>query len=442
MDRRDRTLTHSLLCGLIGSGIQRSLSPALQQDEARQHGIRLHYQLIDLDASSRGVAALPTLIEAARLMCFAGLNITYPCKQLVIPLLDALSAEAEAIGRSTPVRIGERLVGHNTDGPGWSWGFRRALPGADLSCVVLLGAGGAGSACADAVLRLGAARLVICDQDAPRAAVLATRLNAHLHGGRASASTDLRAALQGASGLIHATPTGMAATPGMPLPEDWLRRTMWVSEVVYVPLETPLLNARRIGCATPDGATWTWARPSVPSALHRPRRRRTRVDAHFRRLVRDEPPPRRRGVPSPQFPWAWTASSSSSTPQPQARRRAPAADGLRRGGPPPTARSCCRQGGMNVIVNSHDATSGSPALSAMACVRDADTPVSPAVDRRLGDRAPPPPWARIPGIPGVGDSLVYFVPRAISPSGVDFVPLAAADPSRPPSAGLLIQRGR
>ena len=108
-------------------------------------------------------------------MCFAGLNITYPCKQLVIPLLDALSAEAEAIGAvNTVVRTGSQFVGHNTDGPGWSWGFRRALPGADLSSVVLLGAGGAGSACADAVLRLGAARLVICDHDAPRAAARPT----------------------------------------------------------------------------------------------------------------------------------------------------------------------------------------------------------------------------------------------------------------------------
>ena len=146
----------SLLCGLIGAGIQRSLSPALQQEEARHHGIRLHYQLIDLDASSRGAEALPMLIEAARIMRFAGLNITYPCKQMVIPLLDAVSESAEAIGAvNTVVRTDDRLVGYNTDGSGWSWGFRRALPRADLSCVVLLGAGGAGSACADAVLRLG-----------------------------------------------------------------------------------------------------------------------------------------------------------------------------------------------------------------------------------------------------------------------------------------------
>jgi len=278
----------SLLCGLIGAGIQRSLSPALQQDEARQHGLRLHYQLIDLDASSRGTAALPTLIDAARLMCFAGLNITYPCKQLVIPLLDAVSDEAEAIGAvNTVVRRGDRLVGHNTDGSGWSWGFRRALPGADLSCVVLLGAGGAGSACADAVLRLGAARLVIVDQDAPRAAALAARLNAHLGGGRASASTDLRATLQGASGLIHATPTGMAALPGLPLHEDWLRPTMWVSEIVYVPLETALLKtARRVGCATVDGGHMNVGQAIGAFKLFTGLDAdAARMDAHFRRLV-------------------------------------------------------------------------------------------------------------------------------------------------------------
>src|SRR6185369_13464316 len=136
-----------VLCGLIGTGIQRSLAPALHEEEARHHGIRLHYQLIDLDAAGAGVGALPSLIAASRIMGFAGLNITYPCKQRVIPLLDALSDEARAIGAvNTVVREGDRLVGYNTDGSGWSWGFGRALPQADLSRVALLGAGGAGSA--------------------------------------------------------------------------------------------------------------------------------------------------------------------------------------------------------------------------------------------------------------------------------------------------------
>jgi shikimate dehydrogenase len=211
----------------------------------------VHYQLIDL-AQREGV--LPELMRAARVMGFAGLNITYPCKQSVIPLLDALSEEARAIGAvNTVVRESERFVGYNTDGSGWSWGFRRALPAADLSRVVLLGAGGAGSACADAVLRLGAQQLVIVDRERGRAADLAERLNRYFPG-KVTTAGDAAAGLQGASGLIHATPVGMAALPGMPLPEKLLQRSMWVSEVVYVPLETPLLQAaRRIGCATADG---------------------------------------------------------------------------------------------------------------------------------------------------------------------------------------------
>src|SRR2546430_963144 len=195
---------------------------------------------------------------------------------------------ARAIGAvNTVVREGERLVGHNSDGSGWSWGFRRALPKADLSRVVLLGAGGAGSACADAVLRLGAQRLVVFDRDAPRAESLAKRLNGYLDGNRASASPDLRAALDGASGLIHATPTGMAQLPGMPLPEEWLRPTMWVSDIVYVPLETPLLKAaRRIGCETADGGHMNVGQAVGAFKLFTgfdadP----ARMDAHFRRLV-------------------------------------------------------------------------------------------------------------------------------------------------------------
>ena len=245
---------NSILCGLIGAGIQGSLAPALQEEEARHHGLRLHYRLIDLDERG-GEEALPALIAAARAIGFEGLNITYPCKQAVIPLLDELSPEARAIGAvNTVVREGSRLIGHNTDGSGWSWGFRRALPQADLSRVVLLGTGGAGAACADAVLRLGAASLVLVDQEPARAAALAQRLNENFSGKRASASTDLASALAGASGLIHATPVGMAKLPGMPFEASLLRPDLWLSEVVYVPLETALLQAaRRIGCATVDG---------------------------------------------------------------------------------------------------------------------------------------------------------------------------------------------
>jgi shikimate dehydrogenase len=246
-----------LLIGLIGAGIQHSLSPALHEQEAREQGLRLHYQLIDVERSADGAGALPRLIDAARTMGFAGLNITYPCKQAVIPLLDALSDEAAAMGAvNTVVFDAGRATGHNTDGSGWAWGFRRTLPAADLSRVVLLGAGGAGSAIAHAVLRLGAGRLSLVDADAARSSALADELNKRYGGSRARGGFDADAALADATGLIHATPTGMAKMPGLPLPERLLRSSLWVSEIVYFPLETALLAAaRRAGCAVCDGGT-------------------------------------------------------------------------------------------------------------------------------------------------------------------------------------------
>jgi shikimate dehydrogenase len=242
------------LVGLIGVGIQQSLTPAMQEEEARRHGLRLHYQLIDLDLTPGSLAELPALLTAARIMGFAGLNITYPCKQAVLPLLDELSPEAQAMGAvNTVVNRDGRLVGHNTDGSGWAWGFRRALPEADLGRVVLLGAGGAGSAIAQAVLGLGAAQLRIVDTEAARAQGLADALNAR-HGGRVQALPDVAQALEGATGLIHATPTGMAKLPGLPLPAALLRPSLWVCEVVYFPIETELLKAARAaGCRTVDG---------------------------------------------------------------------------------------------------------------------------------------------------------------------------------------------
>jgi shikimate dehydrogenase len=277
-----------LLLGLIGSGIQRSLTPAMHEEEARHHGLDAHYQLIDLDRTQASVDALPTLLAAARTMGFAGLNITYPCKQAVIPLLDELSDEARAMGAvNTVVVRGKRLVGHNTDGSGWAWGFRRALPQARLDHVVQLGAGGAGSAVADAVLRLGATSLAIIDREPARAEALAASLNAQHAGERAQPGRDLAAELEGASGLVHCTPTGMDKLPGLPLPAALLRPDLWVSEIVYFPLETALLReARARGCATADGGGMAVGQAVGAFRLFTGREPDpARMEAHFRRLI-------------------------------------------------------------------------------------------------------------------------------------------------------------
>ncbi|BCD88933.1 shikimate dehydrogenase (NADP(+)) [Pseudomonas solani] len=247
----------SVLAGLIGSGIQASRTPALHEHEGDAQGLRYLYRLIDLDPLQLDVSALPQLLEAAERTGFTGLNITFPCKQAIIPLLDELSPEARGIGAvNTVVLRGGRRVGHNTDCLGFAEGFRRGLGDVARERVVQMGAGGAGAAVAHALLAEGVGTLVIFDVDARRAQSLADNLNQHFGAGRAHAGKDLPGALATAEGLVNTTPMGMAKLPGTPVPAELLRPALWVAEIVYFPLETQLLkDARALGCRTLDGGT-------------------------------------------------------------------------------------------------------------------------------------------------------------------------------------------
>ncbi len=245
----------SFLVGLIGAGIQRSLTPAMHQHEGAAQGRGYVYKLIDLQQLGLTADALPQLLDKAEREGFCGLNITHPCKQLVIPLLHELSDDARALGAvNTVLFLDGRRIGHNTDWSGFTAAFARGLDGAGLARVVQLGAGGAGAAVAYAALKMGAAQLALFDTDGGRAAKLAASLAALFGPGRVTAGHDLPAAMAAADGLIHATPTGMAAYPGLPLPAALLRPAHWVAEIVYFPLETALLRAARdAGCRTLDG---------------------------------------------------------------------------------------------------------------------------------------------------------------------------------------------
>jgi len=247
----------SYLVGLIGSGIGPSLSPALHEREAARQGLRYLYRLIDIDTLGVPPEAVGDLVRSARDLGFDGLNITHPCKQLVIEHLDELAPQAEALGAvNTVVFEDGRAVGHNTDVTGFAASFARGLPDVPLERVVQLGAGGAGAAVAHAMLTLGAERVTVVDALGERAADLAGALNRHFGAGRAAAAApdQLARVVGAADGIVHATPTGMAAHPGLPLAAELLHPRLWVAEVVYRPLETELLRtARATGCAALDG---------------------------------------------------------------------------------------------------------------------------------------------------------------------------------------------
>jgi shikimate dehydrogenase len=244
-----------ILVGLVGAGIQSSLTPRLHEAEAAAQGLRYIYKLIDLETLGIGGEALPELVTAAERLGFNGLNVTHPCKQSVIPLLHELSNDARAIGAVNTVLLKDgRRIGHNTDSWGYAESFLRGLAGAKRDRVVQLGAGGAGSAVAHAGLILDVGELTIFDTDRVRAEQLTAALTARFGRGRAVAGTDLSRAIAAADGLINATPVGMAKYPGMPLPPELLTCDIWVSEIIYFPIETELLRAARaLGCRTLDG---------------------------------------------------------------------------------------------------------------------------------------------------------------------------------------------
>lgn len=247
----------SVLAGLIGAGIQASRTPALHEQEGDAQHLRYLYRLIDLDQLGLDSSALPELLRAAEQMSFTGLNITFPCKQSILPLLDELSPEARGIGAVNTVVLKDgKRVGHNTDCLGFAEGFRRGLPDVARRQVVQMGAGGAGAAVAHALLSEGVEQLNIFDVEPQRAQSLADNLNQHFGSARARAGGDLSSALHSADGLVNTTPMGMAKLPGMPVPVELLRAQLWVAEIVYFPLETELLrNARALGCRTLDGGT-------------------------------------------------------------------------------------------------------------------------------------------------------------------------------------------
>ncbi|RSM91563.1 shikimate dehydrogenase [Kibdelosporangium aridum] len=246
------------LVGLVGAGIETSLTPPLHEREADELGLRYLYRTLDLTTLGLPPESIGELLAAAKLSGYDGLNITHPCKQLVLDHLDDLSPEADALHAvNTVVFADGKTIGHNTDLSGFARNLALGLPDVSLDRVVLLGAGGAGAAAAHALLTMGAGTVHVFDTEWERGDVLARSLRSRFDADRAvtgRVDDDLPRALRKADGLVHATPTGMAAYPGLPLPANLIEPHLWVADVVYRPLNTELLmTARAKGCRVLDG---------------------------------------------------------------------------------------------------------------------------------------------------------------------------------------------
>lgn len=249
--------SESHLVGLIGSGITHSLTPPMHEEEADRQGVRYLYRPIDLDVIGRPGSDAGDLLRWGHDLGFTAFNITYPCKQTVIDELDELSDDARRLGAVNTVLVRDgRFIGHNTDHSGFARGLATGLAEADLSTVVQLGTGGAGSAVAYALLAAGAQTLYLSELDAQRASDAASAFAALFPDRRIEpiGPADLPRVMPAATGLVNATPVGMHHHPGMPLDAHLLRPELWVADVVYRPVETELLRrAAALGCRVLDG---------------------------------------------------------------------------------------------------------------------------------------------------------------------------------------------
>jgi len=245
-----------MLVGLLGANIMGSLSPSLFADAFAAADIDGFYHLMDADRLNE--KRLAAMLDAVKAAGFAGVNVTYPFKQDIIPLLDAVDPEAREVGAVNTVVIAPdgRTTGFNFDRRGWRNAFIESF-GADAAKgakVVMVGAGGAGRAVSCALMDLGVASLIISDQDGKRAAALAAELASHFGDARVAVSKDLAADIAAADGVVNATQTGMRGFPGNPVPASSLRRQQWAADVIYTPIETEFIKAAAAkGCRTMSG---------------------------------------------------------------------------------------------------------------------------------------------------------------------------------------------
>ncbi|MGY8637784.1 shikimate dehydrogenase [Bradyrhizobium sp. 14AA] len=240
MSKRGYAASKKLLTGLIGAPIAHSASPAMHERAAEALGLRGHYQLIEVAGAD--ATGLSMMLEGVRRLGFAGVNVTFPYKEAVVPLLDELAPAAATMAAVNTVVVKDgRLIGHNTD----TTGFARAvapLLAPSGNAVAVIGTGGVGKAIAFALASLEVTDLRIFDSEPARAEKLAALLARH---GGARVATSVKDALEGATGLVNGTPVGMLPNRDTPVPASLLRESLWVADAVYSPLITPLLAAAK-----------------------------------------------------------------------------------------------------------------------------------------------------------------------------------------------------
>jgi len=263
------------IAGVMGWPVAHSLSPRLHGFWLRQYGIDGAYVPLPVRPE-----AFSGAIRALAQIGFRGVNITVPHKQAALKTCDQVDAVARRIGAvNTVVFTDGRLHGSNTDAFGFLENMRDGAPDwrATAGPAVVLGAGGAARAVVAALTDSGAPEVRVCNRSAERAQALCREIGGPV---KSLPWTDRAAALADAAVLVNATSLGMTGQAPLDIDLAKLPDAAVVTDLVYVPLETPLLAAARargnrvvdglgmlLHQARPGFAAWFGVSPAVTPEL-------------------------------------------------------------------------------------------------------------------------------------------------------------------------------
>jgi shikimate dehydrogenase len=264
------------IAGVIGFPIAHSKSPVLHGHWLRRYGIHGHYIPLRIapEHFSHHVRVLPE-------MGFVGVNVTIPYKEVALALADEVTDTARKIGAANTLTFLEdgRINADNTDAYGFYHNIKQQRPtwAASAGPAAILGAGGASRAVIVALLEHGAPEIRLTNRTRARAEQLASEFGAKV---KIVEWDDATTLLNGAAMLVNTTSLGMSGAEALALDLGALSPETLVTDIVYSPLQTPLLvAAAEIGCPVVDGlgmllhqaapgfARWFGQTPDVDDAL-------------------------------------------------------------------------------------------------------------------------------------------------------------------------------
>lgn len=239
-----------LLAGVMGWPVMHSRSPMMHNYWFKTHNLAGTYLPLAVEPDGIGAA-----LKALQPLGFAGCNLTIPHKETAMAFMDEIDPMAKRIGAIScvVVRKDGSLKGSNNDGYGYINGILEEVPEwrADAGPIVVMGAGGGARAVTLSLADRGAKEIRIINRSADRAEGLAREFGGPM---KAVAWEDRHAALEDAAMVVNTTSQGMVGQSALDLSLAKLPKHALVSDIVYIPKETPLLKeARERGNKTVNG---------------------------------------------------------------------------------------------------------------------------------------------------------------------------------------------